>query len=322
MDKDKKRVFHSLLTRLGNLLSRGQSEDELAEYFVNTIEPKLKQVRGYQKILQRPLQVCREHCRAMIAEIPGPIQVKRSGHNDDPFIKAAFAQPERLGELLSQADLSSTSSKLSGSKRVALLTMVSTERTIFGRKKQGDMIVGDAAMRTINFTDHNIVGLASNLEASVVALEKLSLEIIAEAAARELSEIRTKLVDLQERRERLRAMNKMFGGSDGVGGVIVPYDPEKQEKQKKLDQMLAQTESEIASASDKVETPNDWLTIVANFLSKPEDILNMHLVTLRLDWRNVLTDDPQEKANSITFASFILADEMQREGVLVEYGLE
>lgn len=319
MNIENKRVFHSLIARIGSWLSSGQTDDELVEYFVRTIEPNLKHVRGYKKILERPLQICREHCRGIIDEIPGPIHIKRSGHNDDPFIKAAFAQPERIGELLVQADLSSASSALSGDKRVALLTMTSKEKTIFGRKLQGDMIVGDAAMRTITFADHNIVGLATNLEASKVALEKLSLEIIAEAAARELSEIRTKLVDLQERRERLRAMNKMFGSSYSTGSLLVPFDPEKQEKQKKLDEMLAETESEIASASDKAETPADWLNIVVEFLSKPEDILSMHQVTLRLDWRNVLTEDPQEDANTITFASFILTEEMQREGVLVEY---
>ena len=32
-------------------------------------------------------------------------------------------------------------------------------------------------------------------------------------------------------------------------------------------------------------------------------------------------DDPNEKADTITFATFTLADEMQREGVLVEYEL-
>lgn len=303
-------------------MNSGQTEDELVEYFVRTIEPKLKEVRGYQKILQDPLQLCREHCRTMIDEIPGPIYIKRKSRNDDPFINAAFAQPERIGELLVQADLSTASSALAGDKRVALLTMVSNEKTIFGRKQQGDMIVGDAAMRTITFTDHNIVGLGSDLEASKNALERLSLEIIAEAVARELSEIRTKLVDLQERRERLRAMNKMFGGSYGKGSVLVPYNPEKEEKQKKLSQMLAETESEIATASDHAETPKDWLVIIEKLLSKPEDILSMHLVNLRLDWRNILTEDPQEKANTVTFASFILADEMQREGVLVAYDIE
>jgi len=47
----------------------------------------------------------------------------------------------------------------------------------------------------------------------------------------------------------------------------------------------------------------------------------MQRISLRLNWKNVLTDDPNEKAETITFATFTLSDEMQREGVLVEYNL-
>jgi hypothetical protein len=314
-------VFRSMLSRLGGWFHANQPEDELIDYVVNTVEPKLKQVRGYRKRLQKPLQICREHCRAMVAEIPGPIYLKRTGYSDDPVIQAVFAGSDRIEDLLDRADKTASQTALSGTERVALLTMKSTEKTIFGTKKQGDMIVGDAAMRSITFTNHNLVGLATTLANSREALEKYSLEIIVEATARELSEIRTKLVDLRQRQEWLRAMNKMFGcGKDvGMGCVFVPFDPEKYKKQKKLEQMLMETESEIAAASSESETPEDWLTIVEDFLSRPEDILSMRLVSLRLDWSNVLTDDPEEKANTITFATFTLADEMQREGILVAY---
>ena len=83
--------------------------------------------------------------------------------------------------------------------------------------------------------------------------------------------------------------------------------------------MLRETENEISTASSESETPEDWLTIIEDFLSRPEDIVNLRLVSLRLNWCNVLTDDPDEHANTVTFATFTLADEMQREGVLVAY---
>lgn len=313
--------FRSMLSRFGGQSQANQPDNELIDYVVNTVEPKLKRVRGYRKRLQVPLQICREHCRAIVAEIPGPIYLKRTGYYDDPVIKAAFAGSDKIEDLLDRINKATSKTPLSGTERVALLTMKSTEKTIYGSKRQGDMIIGDAAMRSITFTDHNMVGLATTLANSREALEKYSLEIIAEATARELSEIRTKLVDLRQRQEWLRAMNKMFGGGKGagMGCVFVPFDPEKQEKQKKLEQMLVETESEIATARNESERPEDWLTIVENFLSKPEDILTMRPVSLRLNWSNILTDDPDEKADTITFATFTLADEMQREGVLVAY---
>lgn len=313
--------LRSMLSRLRALPQAEQPENELIDYLVTTIEPKLKQVRGYQKRLQEPLKICREHCRVLVAQIPGPIHLKQPGYHDDPLINAAFVGSNRIEDLLDRVEKTTPQTGLSGTERVALLTMTSTEKTIFGSKKQGNMLLADAAMRSITFNDHNIVGLATTLADSKEALEKFCLEIIAEAVARELSEIRTKLVDLRQRKEWLRAMNKMFGGGNGVGMgcVFVPYDPEKQKKQLKLEKMLLETENEISTASSESETPEDWLTIVEDFLSRPEDIVNLQLVSLRLNWCNVLTDDPDEQANTITFATFTLADEMQREAVLVAY---
>ncbi len=317
-------IIQSFSSRLAGLFHARQPENELVDYFVNTVEPKLKWVKGYQKRLYEPLRICQQHCRSMVSEIPGPISLKGSQYYKEPLIKAAFLSSDQIDELLTRTNrtaITTSKTALPGSDRVALLTMKSTEKTIFGPKKHGHMIVGDTAMRTVNFTDHNLVGLATTLEKSKEALEKYSFEIITEATARELSGIRTNLVDLQERQERLRAMNKMFGGekSAGMGCVFVPFDPQKMAKQKKLEQMLAETREEIAAASRKSETPENWLTIVEEFLSRPEDILSMRLVSLRLNWSNVLTDDPEEKAYTLTFATFTLADEMQREGVLVAF---
>jgi hypothetical protein len=116
-------------------------------------------------------------------------------------------------------------------------------------------------------------------------------------------------------------MGRMFGEETraDMGCMFVPYDPEKSRKRQEVDKLLAETEDEIASAKTGNETPEDWLSIVEQFLSTPEDVLNMRLMSLRLNWKNVLTDDPSEKADVITFATFTVADEMQREGVLVEY---
>ncbi|NNK95660.1 MAG: hypothetical protein HKP41_15015 [Desulfobacterales bacterium] len=315
-------IFRSIWSRIGGgWRHASKPEDELIDYFVTTVEPELKRVKGYRKRLREPLRICRGHCKSLVAEIPGPIIVRRTEHCDDPFIRAAFTGSNRIEDLFDHANGTISQAKLSGTRRFALLTMTSREKTIFGRKQLGDMMVGDAAMRTVDFNDHNIVGLATTLASSREALEKYTLEIIAEAAAQELSAIRTKLVDLRQRQEWLRTMNKMFGTGTSVnmGCVFVPFDPEKQKKQQEIEQLMVENEDEIASARSESEAPENWLTIVENFLSKPEDILNMRLISLRLNWSNVLTDDPKEKADTITFATFTLADEMQREGVLIVY---
>lgn len=300
--------------------SAEQAENELIDHFVSIIEPRLKQVRGYREKLRRPIQMCQAHCRAVVSEIPGPILVKRSGTTDDSLIRAVFLAENNLQSLVKRVDAEYNGS-LEGSRRFGLLTMRSTEKTVFGRKKQGDVILGDMAMRAITFIDHNIVGLSNSLPNSMKALESFCLDIMAESASRELSEKRTNLVDLRDRKEKLRAMSRMFGKGqvDGMGAIVVPFDPEYKEKKRRLQEMIIETDHEIVNAIKKSQTPEDWLLIMADFLSRPKDILSMHVVSLRLDWSNILTSDPDEKANTISLAAFSLSHEMQREGVLIAY---
>ncbi|MBT8361173.1 MAG: hypothetical protein KJO32_09470, partial [Deltaproteobacteria bacterium] len=134
---------------------RPAADRELIESIVETVEPKIKRVRGYRKRLQGPLQVCQKHCKKIVAGIPGPIYLKQADYYADPLINAAFAGSEKIEDLLSKSDtLSLIAGAPSGLERVALLTMTRTDRTIFGRGKHRDMIVGDERLKSITFSDH------------------------------------------------------------------------------------------------------------------------------------------------------------------------
>ncbi len=309
----------SISERLTSWYRNRQAEIQLVDAVVEIVEPKIRNVRGYRQRLRRPLQICQKHCKAIVAQIPGPIYLERKNYYADPLIKAAFVGSEKIEDLLASPEANVPMPGAPGSERFALLTMTSTEKKIFGPKKQGAMIVADAAMQTITFTEHKIVGLATTLESSRSELEKLSLEIIAEAAARELAGRKSQLTDLRRQRENLHAMSRMFGGGSRARSVFGHYNPEEQEKLEKVKHLLEETDKELAVVREGVEEPKDWLAILENYLAAPEKILNGKILSLRLDWKNVLTSDPEEHADTITLARLSLSDAMQRDAVLVSY---
>lgn len=309
----------SIPQRLAKWYRDRHTENQLIEYLVATVEPKIRIVSGYRRRLRIPLQICLQHCKAMVAQIPGPIHLTRSNYYSDPLIKAAFVGSTKIEDLLASPEAQMVQQNPSDAQRFALLTMTSTEKTIFGPKKQGDMIVGDAAMQTITFTDHKIVGLGATLESSRNELEKLSLEVIAEAAARQLAARKSHLAELRQQHESLRAMSRMFGGGSRARSVFGVYNLEEQEKLKKIEHLLKETELELAAVSKEIEAPKDRLVMLEGFLSAPDKILDMRLVSFRLDWKNVVTSDAEEEAQAFTLAHFSLTDELQREGVLIAY---
>ena len=309
----------SISDRLTKWYRDRQTEKQLIEYVVETVEPKIRTVSGYRKRLRNPLQNCLQHCKAMVAQIPGPIHLKRSNYFLDPLIKAAFVGSTKIEDLLASSEVQRPQHNFSDSERFALLTMTSTEKTIFGPKKQGEMIVVDAPMQTVTFTDHKIVGLGTTLESSRDELERLSLEVIAEAAARQLAARKSHHAELRQQHERLRAMARMFGGGSRARSVFGDYNMEEQEKLRKIEHLLQETELELAAVSKEIEAPKDRLVMLESCLSAPEKVLAMHLISFRLDWKNVVTADTEEEAQTFTLAHFSLNDEVQREGVLIAY---
>lgn len=316
---EKPRPPLSIPERLTSWYRNRQAEIKFVEDVVEIVEPKLRNVRGYRQRLRKPLQVCQQHCKAMVAQIPGPIHLDRENYYADPLIKAAFVGSEKIEDLLARPEANVPLENPTGSERFALLTMTRTEKRIFGPKKQGAMIVADAAMQTVTFTDHKIVGLATTLESSRDKLAKLSIEVIAEDAARELAERKSHLADLQRQRENLNAMSRMFGGGSRARSVFGHYNPEEQEKLQKVQHLLEETDKELAAVRKGVEEPKDWLAILENYLTAPEKIMHLKILSLRLDWKNVLTSDPEEQAHTITLAQLSLSDERQRDAVLVSY---
>lgn len=312
----------SIMARLGLWHQNRQAKKQLVEHVVKTVEPKIRQARRYQKQLEKPIQTCLEHCQAMVAGIPGPIHLKPTDYDADPLIHAAFIASEGIENLLLKQDSTLTSPIPSGADRYALLTMTHKETTIYGPKVQGDMILGDVAMQSVTFTDHKIVGLATTLESSQEKLEELCFHLILEAISRELAAKRTNLAELHEHLERLHALSKMFSDGNNPKNYFGNSSHEDFEKLQKVEQMLKESKEELVHARQGNETPEDWLAILIDYLTMPEKIMHIEHITLRLDWKNVLTDDPGEKANTLTLAQCSLTDEMKRDAVLIAYSME
>jgi hypothetical protein len=311
----------SFFSRLLSRHAKKKEENLVIDEIVNHIEPKISGVRGYRDYLRDSVKKCHRHCQTVVASIVGPEPLSPAHYHSHPVIHASFAGRERLDEFLRQNagqlhDFSSETGELFG-----LLTMTREEKTIFGRKMVGKMIVGDAPMQAFNFTEHRIVGVADSLAATKSRLEELSLEVLAESARRELQARRSLVEELRDQQSRLKAMARMFGldrhGKRGTGYL----NEDQQEKQAQIQVLMAETEEELSQAKEETVTPNDWLKLTATKLSHPEKILYSSNETLKLDWRNIQAELSDEKPYTIPLTRFTLAGELRRDAVLVNFRL-
>lgn len=312
----------SIMARLGLWKQNRQAKKQLVEYVVDAVEPKIRMARGYRKKLEQPIQICLEYCKSMVAGIPGPIHLQRNNYDADPLIHAAFMGSVGIEPLLIQQDTTFVSTIPYEPDRFALLTMAHRETTIFGPKVRGGMILGDVPMQSITFTDHKIVGLAATLELSQGKLEESCFHMILEAVSRELAGTRENIGELYENREKLYVLSRILSGRNHAKNEVVHNSNEDAEKLKNVQQMLQEAEGDLVHARQGNDTPQDWLEILIKHLSSPEKIMYTEPLTLRLDWKNVLTNDPEEKADNLTMMQFTLADKIKRDIVLISYLME
>ncbi len=310
----------SLLSWFNLWHNERQLEKQLIEHVVDTVEPKIRLAGNYQKQLREPVQVCMQYCKSMVATIPGPIYLKQNDFDADPCIHALFlASPIPIKELIEKQEISLIPDSSKEPERFALLTMAKKESSVFGPKTDGKMVIQDVQMTTVTFSDHKIVGLATSLEDSQNSMAHLCFEMILEAISRELASRRNNINELHEHMERLHAMSHIFANGGNAKSIFGHTTIDDQEKLHKVEQVLKETQNELVQERKGYETPDDWLSVLIEHLKVPEKMMHIQVNSLRLDWRNIITDSPDEQANDIPLAQCSFADEVKRYGVVISY---
>lgn len=286
---------------------------------VDEIEPKIRWVRGYRKRLLLPVQTCYRHCESIVASIPGPIFLGEGSFADHPLIRAAFTGDASFQELLAGSDTESTVSSSPGSRKFALLTMKMEERSGLGYRKEGELLVGDSRLTSVTFSDHKLIGLADSETGSRQRLAELIFEVIIELAAQLFEHRRNNIHELQEQKARLQAMASIYSRQKKASRILGAYQPVDTERLEKIDTMLQEVARDLQPLHGGYEQPADWLEVVRVTLLSPHLLLSSSQRTVRIDWRNVLTANPEEDAQTFTFAQCSLSSHETREAVLISF---
>ena len=73
---------------------------QATEQVVKVADPVIRQARRYRKVLRTPVSGAMDYCRSLIDSVPGPVTLSRGRYHADPLVKALFASPDELEEVL------------------------------------------------------------------------------------------------------------------------------------------------------------------------------------------------------------------------------
>jgi hypothetical protein len=308
-----------------HLRSQATGDDPIVQAtnrVVQIADPVIRQAKSYRQVLADPIAGSMEYFQSLLATIPGPFVLDRSRYYDDPTVKALFASPDELDEVL-RYDPESNKLRQQGvtGEVMAMMTMRRQECTIFGHKQEGELIVRDVRQQAVSFTDHRIVAPSANLDTTRAGIVNRGLETLAMVAMERIATLRANKAELQGKKEYLQGMVKILGARSYRQEIFATLTSHNREDVCKVEQMLEEVERELEILRQKIGQPEQSLSLLEKVMRSPETILTARRQNLRLNWMGVRVDDePGGEGNDITLAQLSLEDD-QRSAVLVTYSL-
>lgn len=287
---------------------------------VQIADPVIRQAKRYRQVLADPIAGSMRYFLSISKTVPGPINLDPKRYYDDPTVKALFASPNELDEVLRfNPEINKLRKQGVVGEVVAMMTMLQQERTIFGHKQEGELMVRDVRQQAVSFSDHRIVAPAADLEATRNGIVNRGLEVLATVAMERITTLRANKAELQGKKEYLQGMVKILGGRSHRQELFAAPTAHNREELRKVEQMLAKVDQELEELRQQIALPEQSLAHLEGIMRQPETMLVARRQSLRLNWMGVrVDDDPGSEGNEITLAEFSVED-IRRSAVLVNF---
>lgn len=305
------------------LQPRATADDHVVQATDRVVEiadPVIRQAKRYRQVLADPIAGSIKYFHSLSQTVPGPIVLDPKRYYDDPTVKALFASPGELDEVLRfNPEINKLRKQGQVGEKVAMMTMLQEERTIFGHKQDGEMIVRDARLQAVSFSDHRIVAPSADLDTTRYGIVNRGLEVLATVAMERITTLRANKAELQGKKEYLQGMVKIMGGRSHRQELFAAPTVHNREELRKVEQKLAEVEQELEVLRQQIALPEQSLAYLEEIMRQPETMLKARQQTLRLNWMGVRVDDePGSEGNDITLAEFAVED-IRRSAVLVKF---
>jgi hypothetical protein len=132
------------------------------ERAVSTVEPLLKQMRGYPGYYREPVAAALAYAQGLASRVPGPVMVDRESYAKDAFVHVLFPDADFVEEAIcsSSAMQDYFRNFPAADELYALMGMRRFEKSMVGMELSGQTIQHDVVQRVVYFTSHTLENAA------------------------------------------------------------------------------------------------------------------------------------------------------------------
>jgi hypothetical protein len=294
------------------------------ERVVDGTDPRLRAVSHYRRKLWNAVEQAIDFVVTTVNTLPPAITADRQGYMTDPRLRALFASPEHLREILSFSDgmrryLKQAPEPLPA-ELYAGLGAVRVEKNTLGIEMDGEILRRDVPQTTVNFCDHRLVCLADHEQGSRRELMKRGFDYLIETALQRLTESRVQKTQLEQQQRQLLQQKSSLLKKAQVGLEALTDTGEEPVDLDALEQQLQNLETELSQLRADSATLEQHLAKVAETLSEPANYLQMESIPLTLDHNNIkVTGDASRVANAMTFQEIVMGKSRRLAALFIRF---
>ena len=252
------------------------------ELVVERTDPRLRYLPGHQRKLRKPLVRALGYLAEAVELIPGPMEMGRRQYGSDARVNALFGSVEQMLDLFgrSEAVREHIRARPGGDDFFCSIGMFREERRVLGMALREEMVQKEVIQVAVNFTGHWIGVVEESPRSVREMLRWRGLESLCISALEKITALRND-GDRQLLEERLK---EVLDAGCGLDPCRMPGDREQVRRR------LSENARRLSDRAVPGGTLEDYLEVVAEVLSQPEDYLEVGRRSVRVDRMGIKVD--------------------------------
>lgn len=295
------------------------------ERVVDGTDPRLRAVSHYRRKLWNPVETAIDYVVNFVNALPPAVTADRQGYMNDPRLRALFASPDSLRDILSFSAgtrhyLQQASDPLPA-ELYAGLGAVRVEKNVLGIEMEGDILRRDVPQVVVNFCDHRLGFLTGQEADTRRELMKRSFDYLVETALQRLAATRVQKTQLEQQQRQLLQQKARLLQQAQVGFESLTAAPDAEPGDlAALEQQLQEVETTLSQLRADSATLDDHLAQVAVTLGEPASLLRLEPIALTLDHTNTkVSTDSGRVTNTMTFQEVVMTNDRRVAALLVRF---
>lgn len=260
------------------------------EEIVDRVDPRLRGLSDYRAQLLPALRTAVAASEDIISALPPPMVLSKAAWAESPILRAMFASPERMREMLERSpdlrDFLVGRSAQGADMVYAALGIRMQRRQVMQVEANGDRLKQEKQVNMISFDSFRLNSITTDEESLRRRLRRRLLEEMAVRAANRIMGSRTRRDALMEEQAELKWRRKIYQmRCDGVGGFWHETDRYCQHiaaLEEKIDDNVAGLEN-LQLRAGNIE---HFLATTVEVFEKTAETIHIENQTLHLDRMN------------------------------------